>query len=573
MNAKEEVISKKSVPSQYSDSNNDFKESDIIPGTVHLVDISNVLHVKKDENSKHNIILIPPPSNNPNDPLRWSKLKKNLQFFFLFIWSFFQALNLDTIGPYYSVISKDLNTGITQLNISSALGFLFLGVGVLVLQPTALKLGRRFVYLMCTILAIVGNVIGSQAKSINYLYGAYCIMGLSAAPVDSLVEISTTDVFFIHERASKLSFLILALYAGSFLGPAISGFVGHETNFKRLYWIQCIILGVMFIAQIFLMEDTTFHRESEDNEKEILEQIRSLGETTDYHGNNNEKLNPNVTCEDVNEDNSSVDYSIKKRKYWQRLRLFELEYNDPRSWLTIFLRPLVMCTFPSIIWGGIVYGAQMMWLSLLVNTQSQVYSGKYGFSTSSTGLSNFATFIGTLVGMFYGGYFVDWLSIKLAERNNGILEPEFRLWAMIVPTILNAGGILAYGLASNAKAAWPIPIVIGQGLMGFSMSSTGGIILSFAIDSYPNLASEGLVLMLFIRNMIGCGFTFAIQPWIKRDGMVVTTWLMFMLAVVINGSFIIIIMFGKDLRRMTTKYYYKVSDPNFGNLLNYFHNH
>ncbi|EMG49004.1 hypothetical protein G210_0327, partial [Candida maltosa Xu316] len=154
----------------------------------------------------------------------------------------------------------------------------------------------------------------------------------------------------------------------------------------------------------------------------------------------------------------------------------------------------------------------------------------------------------------------------MAKRNNGILEPEFRLWAMILPTILNAGGLLAYYLPMASGKSWAYSVVIGQGAMGFAMSSSGSICITYAVDSYPKLASEGIVLMLFIRNMIGMGFSYAISPWIARNGLVVTSWLMFMLSIIINGSFIILIIYGKRLRRWTANAYEKISDPSYGEL-------
>lgn len=66
-------------------------DQEIVPGTVHLVDLQGILNVQKDANSKHNIILVPQPSSNPNDPLRWSQKKKNSQFAFLWLWAFLQA--------------------------------------------------------------------------------------------------------------------------------------------------------------------------------------------------------------------------------------------------------------------------------------------------------------------------------------------------------------------------------------------------------------------------------------------------------------------------------------------------
>lgn len=209
----------------------------------------------------------------------------------------------------------------------------------------------------------------------------------------------------------------------------------------------------------------------------------------------------------------------------------------------------------------------MMWLSLISTTQASIYAlPPYGFTNGQIGLVNFAPLVGNICGMFYGGRFVDWLTIKLAERNDGIMEPEFRLYAMIVPTILNAVGLLTYGLANANGEPWPVSVVIGLGFLGFAMSSTGAICLTYAIDSYHKMASEAMVLMLFIRNMIGMVFTLVFQYWLAKCGLVLLSWLLFMMSLVINGSFILLIFYGKRIRKKTQDRYAKISDPNYGEM-------
>ncbi|ABN68574.1 putative ion transporter [Scheffersomyces stipitis CBS 6054] len=537
-------------------------ENDLVPGTVHLVDIRGNLKVKKDAEGK-NIILQPQPSSNVNDPLRWPQSKKIKQFSLLWIWAFLLAVSVNFSGPLWVPWSESFNCSFFQLNVSSALCFLFLGIGCLFLQPTALKLGRRFVYLVCTVIILISNIIGSQATNVKYLYVVNILGGFAAAPVDSLVEISSTDVFFQHERSTVFSLLILALYAGSDLGPVACGYIVEKLSWRWCYYIQIIIYGVLLIIQIFYMEDTTFRREynAESLEAEILAQIKS-NKTPE------EKVSSIEAIDDISSnDTSSINSSIPKRTYWQRIKFIELEYNDTRSWLTIFYRPFLLISFPAIIWGGVLYGAQMMWLSLLATTQSEIYSASpYFFSVPQVGLTNLGACVGSLLGMVYGGTFVDYLALRLAKRNNGILEPEFRLWAMFVPTFFNAGGLLAYGLGSYLEAHWAVSVVVGQGLLGFAMSSSGAICLTYAVDSYPKVASEGLVLMLFCRNCIGMAFTFAIQPWLDRNGLSITTWLMFMLSLIINGSFLLMIKWGKEFRRWTAARYDKYSDPRYGQI-------
>lgn len=51
-------------------------ESEVIPGTVILVDIGHILATKHANHG--DIVLVPTPSNDPNDPLNWSPRRKAL---------------------------------------------------------------------------------------------------------------------------------------------------------------------------------------------------------------------------------------------------------------------------------------------------------------------------------------------------------------------------------------------------------------------------------------------------------------------------------------------------------------
>lgn len=554
-----------------------LSEIENIPGTVHLVDIEGNLHVKHDSGGNQYIILRPPPSSNINDPLRWSKQKKLKQFFVIWVLAVFLALTVAWSAPNWVTWAKDLNCTLQQLNNAMALTFCFLGLGCLFLQPTALKLGRRFVYMGCTVLMIIAQIIGSRATKIQEIYAVFIITGFAAAPCDSLTEISVTDFFYQHERSTFVALCLFGLYFGNYIAPIVSGYVVDGLGWRWSYYLQIMMFGLIFIVLAFYMEDTTFRRSHDDSylETDILEQIKSRESMAGPEKKSDIKtevkgvLATSVSELEDNEDANSIDYSIPLRSYWQKMRVIQTEYNDERSWLCIWYRPFFMATFPAIIWGGIIYGAQMMWLSVISVTQASIFTAPpYNFTGGQTGLINFAPLIGNFFGMLYGGKFVDWLTIKLAQRNNGIMEPEFRLYAMIVPTITNAVGLLTYGLANHNGAPWPVAVVIGLGFLGFSMSATGGICLTYSIDCYSKMASEGMVLLLFLRNMIGMTFTLVFQYWLDACGLKLLTWLLFMLSLVINGSFIFMIFFGKKFRKMTAHRYERFSDPKFGELFN-----
>ncbi|KAG7663035.1 uncharacterized protein J8A68_003462 [[Candida] subhashii] len=449
---------------------------EIIPGTVQLIDITGGLHVKKND-LNDNVILLPQPSNNINDPLRWSRLKKHFQFFLVWIWCFMFAVTTNFYGPLFGIFMDELGVTLNELTISVALCFLFLGVGCLLIQPTALKLGKRFVYLSCTIIGIIGCALGSRANSIGSIYLFQAFGGFAAAPVDTLAEITATDIYFQHQRSTAFSLVILSLYAGSYLGPVAAGYVVDALGWRWCYYIQIIIYVALFIFLAFTMENTSFRRDhaaEEEFEEEVIKAVKSkeLDVVTSI-------LEVGAAGGDEDSDENSIDESIPKKAYKERMKLIQTDSNDVRSWFLIFSRPFLLYSFPAVVWGGLVYGAQMMWLSLIGNTQSIIYGEPpYNFSANGVGLTNLGAFGGSVIGMVCGGYVVDHSSIWLARRNNGILEPEFRLYSMIIPTITNAGGLLAYGLGSYYEAHWAISVVIGQGLLGVAMGASGAICLT-----------------------------------------------------------------------------------------------
>ena len=53
-------------------------EDHFVPGTVHLVDLEGIMNTKHASGSQTDIVLVPAPSADPDDPLNWSANRKLL---------------------------------------------------------------------------------------------------------------------------------------------------------------------------------------------------------------------------------------------------------------------------------------------------------------------------------------------------------------------------------------------------------------------------------------------------------------------------------------------------------------
>lgn len=56
---------------------------DFIPGTLHLVDLDGTVRTAHAKGKQDDVVLVPTPSKDPNDPLNWSPRRKMLFVFCL----------------------------------------------------------------------------------------------------------------------------------------------------------------------------------------------------------------------------------------------------------------------------------------------------------------------------------------------------------------------------------------------------------------------------------------------------------------------------------------------------------
>jgi len=245
-----------------------------------------------------------------------------------------------------------------------------------------------------------------------------------------------------------------------------------------------------------------------------------------------------------------------RKTYWQRMAPIHTQHANPRPWWFLAIFPFRLVTFPAIFWAGIMGGIQIWWLSLLSVTQSEIFSEPpYNFGIAAVGDTNIAAFIGGIFGMLWGGPLSDWYVLRRARQNKGIMEPEFRLWLLLVPAILNSVGLLLYGLGGYNGWAWIVSAGVGTAFIGFGIGSSGAIVLTYAIDCYPHIAAESMVLILFMRNVMAFAFTFAIQPWIDSMGGQNTTIILAIICLVATMTFLIMVKWGKAFRRKTSTPY------------------
>ncbi|KAI9838369.1 MAG: hypothetical protein M1819_005637 [Sarea resinae] len=512
---------------------------DTIPGTVHLVDLEGTMHAKHASGQQHDVVLVPSPSSSPEDPLNWSPRRKLLSTVCMCVYTLMVGIASAAIYSILEPISLATGLSLGDLNDGTGYMFLFFGWGCLVWQPLALQYGKRPVYLISILATMAIMIWAPYTRSNGQWIANKILQGFFGAPIESLCEISVTDIYFTHERGGYMALYGLFLVGSNYLAPILAGFINDGQGWKWvLYWCA-IFCAIGFVFLFFFLEETNFDRHNIADEPEPESDPDSVSDTinstADKDQDQNHEVNATPALSEKGEkapipssrDPSDVEFgtttlsSPAHQTFLQKMALIKPSalHKSPRILLQMMVHPLVFLTLPVISYAGFSYGSNLIWFNVLNGTASLILgSPPYNFSSAMVGLSYVSALIGVAVAVLYTGPFGNRFILYLARRNGGIMEPEHRLWLFTPSLLLIPGGLILWGVGAAHGIAWP-GVVIGMGIIAATNTIGLQLSISYALDSYKDLSGEVMITVILIRNTMSFAVGYGITPWVKNMGL------------------------------------------------------
>lgn len=204
-----------------------------VPGTVileetaaHSQDVTGGLKHGTGRNA--NIVLVPQPSNDPNDPLNWPMSKK-LTALGITCWGavLYAAVVSAMLNAAFATMAVEIDTTISKLVLASGYQTLVVGVTGPLFSALSRKWGKRPIFLLASVLCLVADIVGSCVNSYEGVLASRILQGFAIAPYESLIFTLISDMFFVHERgiyASCINFILAGIsnLTGVVAGPIAS---------------------------------------------------------------------------------------------------------------------------------------------------------------------------------------------------------------------------------------------------------------------------------------------------------------------------------------------------------------
>jgi MFS family permease len=177
----------------------------------------------------------------------------------------------------------------------------------------------------------------------------------------------------------------------------------------------------------------------------------------------------------------------------------------PLTWYE-FVRPLSMFRRPSIVIPACAYAMCFLWGNILATVEiPQLLQEKFGLNAEQLGLQFLGGIIGSLIGEQMGGALSDYWMTRRQHRLNRKPDPEFRLWLSYFGFALVIIGIVVFLVCTQESPSghWNVSPIIGTGIGAAGNQLVTTVMVTYAVDCFPQEAASVGVFITFVRQIWG----------------------------------------------------------------------
>ena len=570
-----------------------------IPGNVHLVDIEKN---KNKEDGK--IVLVPTPSDDPDDPLNWELKRKLLALSCCLVYTL--GVGVPSAAIYSVLNDVSLKTGISLSQLNNATGYLFLfyGIGCFAFQPLALQYGKRPVYVFSMLATALVCVWPPYTKTKGEWIGSKVVQGFFGSAIESLPEITVSDLFFEHQRSTGLATYGVTLLFASYIAPCIAGFISDGQSWEWVMWWCAIFAAVCAVFLFFFMEETNYNRKlkidaktgqpitmshgdgtvvsnvfshinKDNNIDDLLDDKagnKVAVDETDSESQGNEAAEEAGLHNVLSAENSNilnqlsqvevVDASTVVQRKSTKTFVSKLSMTNGQKDKFLlhhyFLAPFLLFRLPGVVWAGFFYGQSLIWFNVLNATENLILAAPpYNFSSTQCGLAYISPLIFSFIIYFLVGNFSDWLKVRIARARGGLSLPEDRLYTIILYCLFGVFACILWGVGAYYKVHW-FGLVFGLGLLGGCSMFGVTISTTYVIDCYKELDTEATVVVIIIRNCMSFAVSFGITKWIENLGLKHAFISVAFILLACNLTFVFMVIYGPRMRNNSKHFYWSL---------------
>ncbi|KAL9620407.1 MAG: hypothetical protein Q9160_005107 [Pyrenula sp. 1 TL-2023] len=471
------------------------------------------------------VVLIPQPTNDAEDPLNWPLWKKLIILASVSLAAFAAQMSpnsnqltfMEQIPVYHKTTNDLLNS------VAAALAGWVAGPFLLI--PLVAFIGRSALIFYSLIGIFVCQIWGAEMTGADDFIPftlSRIFAGLFGAIPAILGSGYIIDMFFLHQRGKAFAIFEVLIIFAVVGGGTLSGFIAQTQPWNYVFWWTLGPIGASIILVFFCVEETTYNRD--------LDAPRRAPLPKSWIANRVATFFPGTRTQPPG----------KAAEFFKRFIIpFQITF-----------APITLLTGTYIF---VALGLPIMQASTLATYLSPpTHAGGYGFSSLQVACFTFTAWVGILAAQAYGYFFNDKAPLLLARRRGGTWHTEYRLANTILPSILLPIGLGIYGAGLQYHLHFMV-LALASFLIWFGALLALPVCYNYVVECFLHHPVEASVSLNAYRVSFGLLSVFIITDW---QGAVGVGWMWGMgafLVIFVDFIMAFIILKGHDVRRLTVR--------------------
>ncbi|KAK9427719.1 major facilitator superfamily domain-containing protein [Lipomyces doorenjongii] len=453
-------------------------------------------------------VLIPQPSDDPEDPLNWSRYKKHLFLFIIaasaFLPDYGSAVGAVTLLPQAQIWGLSPDT----VNHSAVGNVFMLGAGGVIVVMLAAYFGRAPILFWFLVMALATAIWCAAAQSFQSFMAARILSGFFSTVAQGGGLMFINDLFFFHERVRKINIWSAFVILSPFLSPLITAFILTTQPWQVAFWLYVALTGFCLVLTILLMDETYYDRR--------------------------------------------LAQDAQPPKHSRLMRLVGVEQFRSRrlrnSFFSAIMRSIKVIMKPTVFISVLYYLLIFSW-SVGINTTLSIFlQPLYNFGYKQIGFFYFTPIVGGLLGEIAGHWLHDIIAKRYMKKHHGHFEPEVRLRAIYVSTPFLVTGLVVLGFSLERKWHYMCTSV-GWGFYVFGIMVTTVAVNAYNLDSYAEGSGEVAAWVNFSRTTGGFIISYFQVKWAAASGTIISFGAQGAICFAAFGLVVLLQLYGKKVRQ------------------------
>lgn len=452
-------------------------------------------------------VLVPQPSDDPNDPLNWSWTRKHLMLAVVSTTAFLGDYGSGAGIPLIVLQGEEWGLSPAKVNEAGNLNVLMLGIGGLFWIIVSSWWGRAPVMFWSTLMGAFFTLACAVTTSFPVFYAFRALMGLTLTAYQVVGLACVKDMFYHHEHARKIGIWAAIFILSPYLGPFFANFmIAGLGDWRPVMWLVFAMCCADLVFIVLVCDETYYDRSIPIDEQPQrpqtlagrLSRVVSRPEASDGTW-------LTISGRDLaNSASSGILQGLLALLQAVAVHLLETHHHPGNA--------LLVCPYSHPVNALLTGRSAMsfMWavginITSTILLETPIKAGGYGFGPKAVGFLYFTPLIAVALGETFGHFFNDFIANRYVRKHEGIFKPEARLITNYIAAAFMIPGLIIVGQTLEKHLSYA-GIIMGWGMYVFGVMLATVAITAYALDSYGTASSEVSGLLNFARG------TYSLSP-------------------------------------------------------------